>query len=72
MTTKLWLQYTCDTVTASKQQYLALQLIDRLGTTTVVLLGHVILVARPVTFYFFSSFFIRLKALAIATECLQG
>jgi hypothetical protein len=28
--------------------------------------------ARPIIFYYFSQVFMRFKALAIATECLQG
>ncbi|KAH8553209.1 hypothetical protein BGW37DRAFT_484864 [Umbelopsis sp. PMI_123] len=52
--------------------WMSKRIIDKLGNTAVVSLGHVILVARPIIFYYFSEEFIRFKALAIATECLQG
>jgi hypothetical protein len=49
-----------------------LQLLNQMGTLVTVLIGHLGLIARPIVFYFFSDFFLRVKPLAIATECLQG
>ncbi|KAI8582624.1 hypothetical protein K450DRAFT_226136 [Umbelopsis ramanniana AG] len=52
--------------------WMSKRIIDKLGTTVAVSLGHIILMARPIIFYCFSQIFMRFKALAIATECLQG
>ncbi|CAO3691062.1 unnamed protein product [Umbelopsis ramanniana] len=52
--------------------WMSKRVIDKLGTTVAVTLGHIILMARPIIFYYFSQVFMRFKALAIATECLQG
>ncbi|KAJ2955382.1 hypothetical protein NQZ79_g8616 [Umbelopsis isabellina] len=69
-----WLAFVRPTglVTEVLTYWMSKQLLNQMGTSFTILIGHLGLIARPIVFYFFSDFFHRVKPLAIATECLQG